>query len=84
VGVGGIITYENARKLVETVEALPMDKLLIETDSPYLSPVPNRRQRNDSQNLRYVCEKIGQIKQISAEDIAKYTKENAKKLFRLK
>jgi len=84
IGVGGIVTYENARKLLDTVEALPMDKLLIETDSPYLSPVPNRKQRNDSQNLRYICEKIGEIKQISPESVAKYTKENARKLFSLK
>jgi len=83
IGVGGMVTYANVRKMVESVAALPIEKLLIETDSPYLSPEPNRRQRNDSQNLRYICEKIGEIKQISPEDVAKYTKENARKLFSL-
>jgi len=83
-GIGGMITYENVRKIIETVAVLPIKSILIETDSPYLSPVPNRKHRNDSKNLCYICEKIGEIKQISPEDVAKYTKENAQKLFALK
>ena len=83
IGVGGIVTYENARRLVESVEAIPLEAILLETDCPYLSPEPNRRKRNDSQNLRYICDKIGEIKQIPAEEVAKITAENARKLFRL-
>jgi len=83
IGVGGIVTYENARKLVESVAVLPLESILIETDCPYLSPEPNRKKRNDSQNLRYICDKIGEIKQIPSEEVAKQTTENARKLFRL-
>jgi len=83
IGVGGMITFPNVRRLVDSVAALPIESILIETDSPYLSPEPNRKHRNDSRNLCYICEKISEIKQMSPEDVAKYTKENARKLFLL-
>ncbi len=81
IGVGGVVTFNNAKKLVEVVETIPLTKILIETDCPYLAPVPNRGKRNDSHNLIYVAEKIAQIKQISSNKVAKITSENAKELF---
>jgi len=81
IGIGGVLTFSNAKKLVEVVEAIPLDKILIETDAPYLSPVPNRGQRNDSRNLEYVVKKIAEIKKISPEEVAIVTKNNGERLF---
>lgn len=81
IGVGGVVTFNNAKRLVEVVATVPLTKILIETDCPYLAPVPNRGKRNDSHNLIYVSEKIAQIKQISSNKVAKITSENAKELF---
>jgi len=80
-GFDGPVTYKNARKTVEVVEICPLDRILIETDSPYMSPVPMRGKRNDSRNLRYIAEKIGEIKGTSREEIARITRENGKRLF---
>ena len=63
---------------------VPDDKILIETDSPYLSPEPNRGQRNDSRNVKYIAEKIANVKGMTVEEIAKITYENAKTLYRVK
>lgn len=79
IGVGGVVTF--SKKLAEVVEGIPLEKILIETDSPYLAPVPNRGKRNDSRNLKYVVEKIAEIKGISPEIAAKVTTNNAKSLF---
>lgn len=84
IGVGGIVTFDNARKIADTVKNIPIDKILIETDSPYLSPVPKRGTRNNSQNLSYISEKIAQIKQIPAKKVAEITKKNAMTLFGVK
>lgn len=81
IGVGGVVTYKNAKKLVEVVEATDLEHILLETDSPYLSPVPFRGHRNNSQNIKYVAEKIGEIKQISAEKVLSKCRENAIVLF---
>lgn len=81
IGVGGVVTYSNAKKLVEVVEHIPLESILIETDSPYLAPTPNRGKRNDSANLKYVVEKIAEIKGAAPEDVAKITFDNAKKVF---
>ena len=80
-GIGGMVTFQNAKRVAATVEAIPLEHLLIETDSPYLAPVPMRGKRNDSRNLRYITEHIARIKQISPEEVARVTSENAKKLF---
>lgn len=82
-GFDGPVTYKNAKKALEVLEICPMDRLLIETDSPYLSPVPMRGKRNDSSNLRFVVEKIAQIKNCAAEEIARISAENGKRLFDL-
>ena len=83
ISIAGPVTYKNARKLVEVVEQTPMEYLLIETDSPYLTPEPYRGKRNDSSNVRLVAEKVAEIKGISFEEVAKATTENAKRFFRI-
>ena len=80
-GIGGVVTFSNAKKLVETVEYLPLEQILLETDSPYLAPVPNRGKRNSSLNLPYIAEKIAQIKNVSYDTVVEVTAENAKRLF---
>ena len=77
---GGIVTFKNAKKLKEVVAYAPLEQLVLETDSPYLSPEPNRGKRNSSLNLPYVAEAIAQIKGCSAEEVIAVTEENAKKL----
>ena len=80
-GFDGPITYKNARKALDVLELCPPDRMLIETDSPYLSPAPMRGKRNDSSNLKYVAEKIAQVKGISPEQAAAITLENGCRLF---
>lgn len=77
----GVVTYKNARKTVEAAEVVPLDRLMIETDSPYMSPVPKRGTRNDSRNLIYIAEKLAEIKGISTEELIRITEENAKRFF---
>lgn len=80
-GIGGPVTYKNAKNIKEVVKHIPLEKLLIETDAPYLAPEPNRGKRNDSSNLQYIANAIGELKNISAEDVAKTTMENGLRLF---
>lgn len=82
-GFDGPITYKNARKAVEVLQMCPLDRILVETDSPYLSPVPCRGKRNDSTNLQYIIEKLAEIKGISPKEAASQTMSNGKKLFRI-
>lgn len=81
IGVGGVVTFKNAQKLINVVKNIPLEYILTETDSPYLTPVPFRGNRNNSQNLKYIVEKISEIKQISVEEVEKITLETAKKFF---
>lgn len=81
IGVGGVITFKNAKNLPEVINAVPMDKILLETDAPYLAPEPFRGKRNDSSLIPFIAEKIGDIKGISKEEVLKITKENAYSLF---
>jgi len=80
-GIGGVVTFSNAKKLVETVDFLPLDKILLETDCPYLAPVPNRGKRNSSLNLPYVATEIARIKGVSYETVVETTRKNARNLF---
>ncbi len=80
-GFDGPITYKNARKSIEVLEMCPLERIVIETDSPYLTPVPNRGKRNDSSNLRYVIEKIAEIKGLDPQTVERTTFENGKKLY---
>ena len=81
IGIGGVVTYKNAGALRETVKAVPVRRLLIETDCPFLPPEPKRGTRNDSQNLFYIVEKISNIIDMSHEEAARITCENAERLF---
>ncbi len=81
IGVGGVVTFKNVKKLVDVVRFAPMERILLETDSPYLSPVPVRGTVNNSQNLKYVVNKISEIKQISPEIVCEITSQNAKGIF---
>lgn len=83
IGVGGVITFANGKKLKEAVEEIPMERIVLETDCPYLSPVPFRGKRNSSLNLTYVVEAIAEIKGVSKEEVERITYENAKKLYRM-
>lgn len=80
-GIGGVVTFKNARKLAEVVEYAPLESLLLETDSPYLAPVPYRGKRNCSLYLPYVVEKISEIKGISCEEVMEVTWNNSMRLF---
>ena len=80
-GFDGPITYKNARKALEVLKICPRERILLETDSPYLSPVPRRGKRNDSRNLRTIAEKTAEIKGVSVEELARVTAENGKRLF---
>ena len=83
-GIGGVITFSNARKLREVVEMAPFEQLVLETDCPYLAPVPNRGKRNSSLYLSYIVEEIARIKQVAYQDVVEITFRNAEKLYRLK
>ncbi len=84
IGIGGVVTYKNAKVLPDVVKAVDLEHILLETDCPYLAPTPHRGERNTSQFLQIIAEKIGQIKQISSEIVAKQTHENARCLFSIK
>ena len=81
IGVGGVVTFKNAKKLKETVQAIPLSRILLETDCPYMAPEPYRGKRNESSYLPYVAEKIAEIKEISPSEVEKATWENAMRLF---
>lgn len=82
-GIGGVLTFSNGRKLKEVVEYMPMERIVLETDCPYLSPVPNRGKRNSSLNLPYVVDAISQIKGVTPEEVIAVTGKNAKDMYRL-
>ena len=79
----GVLTYKNARKALEAADAVPLEHLMIETDSPYMAPVPNRGKRNDSRNVSFICQKLAEVKGVSPEDCAHITMENGKRFFRI-
>ena len=79
----GVLTYKNARKALEAAAAVPLERLMIETDSPYMAPVPNRGKRNDSRNVAFICEKLAEVKGISPEECQQITWENGKRFFRI-
>lgn len=83
ISFAGPITFKNSKNAEEVIKMVPLDKILIETDSPYLSPEPLRGTRNDSRNVKFIAEKIAMIKQINTSEIAKITYENAMKIFKI-
>ena len=82
-GIGGVVTFKNSRKLKEVVEYMPMENMLLETDCPYLAPVPFRGKRNSSDKLHLVVDEIARLKGISPEDVERITWENACRFYRM-
>ena len=81
ISFAGPTTFKNSKNAAEIINMVPLDRILIETDSPYLSPEPFRGKRNDSRNVKYIAQKIAEVKQISIEEVAKATYDNAKRIF---
>ena len=83
IGFTGVVTFKNARKALEVAEWLPLDRILIETDCPYMAPEPHRGRRNDSRYVPLVAAKLAELRGISPEEMGEITTENAKRLFRI-
>ena len=81
IAVGGIVTFKNAKDLKETVKAVPLDRILLETDAPYLAPVPYRGKLNSPKYLKYIAQEIANLKNTNVEEIKNITTENAKRIF---
>ena len=80
-GLDGPVTYKNARRTIEVAAEVPLERLLLETDSPYMAPVPKRGTRNDSRNIRCIAEKIAEIRNMTADAIIRVSAENGRRLF---
>ena len=83
ISFAGPVTFKNSKNAAEAINLVPLDRILIETDSPYLAPEPNRGTRNDSRNVIYIAEKIAQVKGLTLEQVAKNTYENAQRIFKI-
>ena len=83
IGIGGVLTFKNAKKLKEVAEYAPLSQIVLETDCPYLAPTPFRGKRNDSSKIAYVVEELAAIKQIPVEEVLRITNENGKKLYHI-
>jgi TatD DNase family protein len=83
IGVGGVLTFKNGKKMKEVVSEIPIEKIILETDCPYLAPEPNRGKRNSSLNLPYVVKAMAEIKGISEEEVIDITERNARAMYRL-
>lgn len=83
IGLGGVVTFKNAKKAKETAAAIPLERILLETDCPYMAPVPFRGKRNCSAYIDYVADEIGRIRGISKEEVIAVTEQNAKRLFHI-
>lgn len=83
IGLNGVVTFNNARKSLEVVKDIPLDRLVLETDCPYLAPVPHRGKRNDSSLIPFIAEKIAALLDMDAQELLNITNENAKKLYNL-
>lgn len=84
VGVGGVVTFKNSRKLKEVVARIPIERIVLETDCPYMAPVPKRGTRNDPRNLPYVVEEIAALRQMDPAEVIRITTENAKRVYRIR
>ncbi len=83
IGMGGVVTFKNSRKAVEVIENIPLENIVLETDAPYLSPVPFRGKRCDSSMIKYSADRIAEIKNISTEEVLKATKYNAERVYNI-
>ena len=81
IGIGGVVTFKNARKLKEVAADIPLDRILLETDSPYMAPTPYRGKRNCSLYLPYVAEEIARLRGITTEEVIEATEANARRVF---
>ena len=81
ISFAGPVTFKNSKNAIEIIQMVPMDRMLIETDSPYLAPEPKRGTRNDCRNVKYIAQKIAEVKNIELSEVAKQTYDNAKKIF---
>lgn len=84
ISFAGAITFKSSKNANEIISMVPNDRILVETDCPYLSPEPNRGKRNDSRNVKYTVQKIAEVKEISSEEIAQITYENGKRIYGIK
>ena len=83
IGFTGVLTFKNARKAIETAQAIPIDRIVLETDCPYMAPVPHRGKRNDPGYLCHMAEKLAEVRGLSLEEIHQITFENGKRLYRI-
>lgn len=83
IGFTGVLTFKNARKAVEVAQQLPLERIVLETDCPYMSPEPHRGKRNDPSRLPFMAQKLAQLRGLSAEEVATITTENGRRLYRL-
>ena len=83
IGIGGVLTFKNAKKLKEVAEYAPLSQIVLETDCPYLAPTPFRGKRNDSSMIAYVAEELAAIKNVPVEEVLRITNENGKKLYHI-
>lgn len=83
IGIGGVVTFKNAKKLKEVAEYTPLSQIVLETDCPYLAPTPFRGKRNDSSKIAYVVEELAAIKQIPVEEVIRITNENGRRLYNI-
>ena len=83
IGLGGVVTFKNGRVAKEVAEYVPMDRIVLETDAPYLAPVPHRGERNFSGHIKYAAEAIAEIKGLSAEEVVETARKNGERLYRL-
>ena len=83
ISFAGPVTFKNSKNASDIVKMVPLDRILIETDGPYLAPEPNRGKRNDSRNVKYIAQKIAEFKDIPVDEVAKITYENAKRIFNI-
>lgn len=81
IGIGGVVTFNNSKKLKQVTETIPLERIVIETDCPYLAPVPNRGKRNSSLNLTYVVDEIASLKGITHDEVIEVTRNNAMKMY---
>ena len=83
IGIGGVVTFKNAKELKETVKEIPLESIVLETDAPYLTPVPYRGKINSPAYLKYIAEEIAKLKEIDIEEVKKITSDNAKRIFNI-
>ena len=83
IGLNGVVTFKNARKSLEVVREIPIERLVLETDCPYLAPVPHRGERNDSSNIPFIAQRIAEVLSMDAQKLLDITAENAKRLYKM-